>query len=648
MKSMPKFWRLALLCLALAACGDDGPGSEALIGGDGGTRNEKDGGIGPDPIVSVLAPSTATDPSSEAVITQRMVDVLCEAKPGKFKSAIDPQMVVVNVYVDDKVVLTQPAVSETISKFKATLLLQDVPAGPIKIECAATDTYDKPLTGKGSIETLLDHGPAITFVSPMDKSAVGSKTDSLVLFKVEPFKLGEQDPGAEVEPSTVSMEINGMAVTPSATAGQANTYEYTIDFGDTKLFPGSLITSATIEVTAQNKRSPAPATASAKLELVVDGEGPTITPVSPLSGQMVGGKVAVEVSVEDTLSGLKPGSVRFEIDNNPAPDKYTLSPGAAPKYLGEFQVGKYLGRSQLTINFIAEDMAGNETRVGFPVDLDSVPPWVSLDPPDVREVYASATPDNPSCSAPFDPVGYESVSDLARLPPAVPARKDRYRALVWERGTAITGDTSVKVSGVKDNSVAIYIQSNPSMPLIVDSDDDPENLCDSVNASTATRLDYTPITPSGTLAKIAVEGSPLFSMPPAIAECTQTPCGAGTCKAQSAPGNALELCNDESDLSLVLQHRIPGKVVPVIYGLNPKSGNLPGCTGELWESPITSGWTCVVGTAVDNVGNVGISMPLRVCYGNDDDCSGPPPSCTDGCVMPEVFSAQGMPRIIYR
>ena len=49
-------------------------------------------------------------------------------------------------------------------------------------------------------------------------------------------------------------------------------------------------------------------------------------------------------------------------------------------YTTSFQSDMFPGRSQLTINIIAEDRAGNETRVARVVFVDNVAPWISLDP----------------------------------------------------------------------------------------------------------------------------------------------------------------------------------------------------------------------------------------------------------------------------
>ena len=69
--------------------------------------------------------------------------------------------------------------------------------------------------------------------------------------------------------------------------------------------------------------------------------------------------------------------------------------------------------------------------------------------------------------------------------------------------------------------------------------------------------------------------------------------------------------------------------VPAVFGLAPVSGL--SCTGYGWEisTVVSEGWICAAATAKDNNGNVGISVPIRLCY---DDGIDPPPSClgTDG------------------
>jgi hypothetical protein len=82
---------------------------------------------------------------------------------------------------------------------------------------------------------------------------------------------------------------------------------------------------------------------------------------------------------------------------------------------------------------------------------------------------------------------------------------------------------------------------------------------------------------------------------------------------------------------------------PALYALRPTNASTGECTGEYWElvGVADPGWICVAARAVDTKGNVGVSEPVRLCYGENPnmtpDCSGMPmPSCTDGCTISEA------------
>ena len=126
------------------------------------------------------------------------------------------------------------------------------------------------------------------------------------------------------------------------------------------------------------------------------------------------------------------------------------------------------------------------------------------------------------------------------------------------------------------------------------------------------------------------------------------PAAGGSCTVALAAGtNPPLMCSAESDLRKVIRHNITG-TVPVLYGLNPSASGL-GCTGRTWEAGVAGGWACAVAVARDGVGNLGISKPLRVCYevlGGECNNPGPPPTCTDGCVMPTTSTSVGMPVIL--
>jgi hypothetical protein len=83
---------------------------------------------------------------------------------------------------------------------------------------------------------------------------------------------------------------------------------------------------------------------------------------------------------------------------------------------------------------------------------------------------------------------------------------------------------------------------------------------------------------------------------------------------------------------------------PIIYAASPTENSLE-CTGVSWEfgtKVSQDGWVCFATRAVDNVGNVGISRPLRLCLDDPDRAGTPacaepgsiPPSCTDSCTPP--------------
>jgi hypothetical protein len=97
-------------------------------------------------------------------------------------------------------------------------------------------------------------------------------------------------------------------------------------------------------------------------------------------------------------------------------------------------------------------------------------------------------------------------------------------------------------------------------------------------------------------------------------------------------------------MSRVISHTMDGKP-PVIYALGSALGGAgAACTGADWEIGFArEGWVCVAGRAEDEVHNVGVSRPLRLCYddgvGAPADCPLPAPSCLDGCTLPPAFPA---------
>ena len=102
----------------------------------------------------------------------------------------------------------------------------------------------------------------------------------------------------------------------------------------------------------------------------------------------------------------------------------------------------------------------------------------------------------------------------------------------------------------------------------------------------------------------------------------------------------MSLCNGDSDLWQIIGEFKGNAKDPAIYAYSPTNGS--DCTGQAWGYDLllsatnTDGWVCIGGRAVDRVGNVGVSPPLRLCLvGKPCSVSSiAPPSCTDGCTAP--------------
>jgi hypothetical protein len=286
-----------------------------------------------------------------------------------------------------------------------------------------------------------------------------------------------------------------------------------------------------------------------------------------------------------------------------------------------------------------------------------VPPWISFDPPLVRERYSK----DATCSIKFDPVGADAVNDRDLIVSPDASRLDRYRMVIWERGINKDGSTTTSLSGVNNETVKVYVQADIDTPLIIDTDGD--TVCDDIDRHPSTGADplpvgpFAPITPTATAPKETDVTTLGTASKDLLDVCTETAanadsCSALSCRVSDKPGTTPILCSGESvSMTRVVGQKLIGSTAlsPVIYGLSPATGTTAAyCTGRQLESNGDTGWRCMVAAAKDNAGNLGISQPLRVCYAlnGDSDCIGPAPTCTDGCTMPSEFVDLGMPRVL--
>jgi hypothetical protein len=655
----------------LAACGGDGGAQAAPIGReeDSGTPTvtPKDAGAADakadaasvsnpnGPVLSVVTPTPTDDPSSSDVISASAISVRCEVRKNPKGEIVDPTSVKVSIYQGEmtKAVLTQKATAtgEADLYEAQNINLSDVAHGTIRIECEAADLGSKVERSMQSITTLLDKGPAIAFLSPMEKGYVSAARklgsqgiDVSIRFRVSPQPLGEDDPGAAV--TEVKAMVAGKQVPkiePSTV--EKDVYTFSLNFED-KTFFTVIPPSLSIRIEATNARS-MPRVSSAVLNVGVDAVGPVITVKQPLGSggglPVVSGKVDVILTVSDALAGVKNDSVEVRIatDVPNMPVTYIASQISPGTYAASFETGRFPNRAILNISLAATDQVGIETITSMNVDVDSVPPWISLDPPNVREYYPKAQA-GPQCTGSFDPLGaldpsgsyMGMVNDLDVI-----AKAFRPAALLWDRPLSIPNVVST-VALIDVTTPKFYIQHNTSVPLLIDSDQDANHECDRINTSTEdtskapAALVLSALAPVG----VAYPAGNWVAPNSFVEDLTTAPSVEGLCHTTPPgvyPGQA-PLAVD-TVLRRIIRHTVQGGA-PVVFVNNPAASGLRS-TGLDYQGA-QPGWACLAATAKDRAGNSAFSPPLRVCFKFDGEtCTSPPPTCTDGCVIPALFSA---------
>jgi hypothetical protein len=278
---------------------------------------------------------------------------------------------------------------------------------------------------------------------------------------------------------------------------------------------------------------------------------------------------------------------------------------------------------QTTITVEASDRVGNKgDEATENVYLDNVPPVVDLDPPAFREYDKGSK----TCSLAFDPLGPLAANDLAHT-----YDFQLFRAFVYDRTNAGANQKVFFFSDTDVTSVYVYLQPDPSKPLLTDTDAD--GVCDDViteDPETHVKIplqQLTGLAPTGAawFGAEANEDADLEAQFPIDASPVECSYGA----ADTAPER---LClNHGSDMTRIVQWDVK-KEIPVVFVQGPSEA---ACTGIDWQighqAGVSEGWVCVAAVAKDHVGNLGVSQPLRLCY---DDGVDPPPDCLDQASTP--------------
>jgi hypothetical protein len=581
------------------------------------------------PEIEVTSPEALDDPADGEVIVTSEVDVVCHVEKATLSGAmpVDKSSVTIDMLDADRNVVESMAAepTEATDEYSAHFFLTAIKDnGSVSFRCSARDTSQPAKSASKTIHTFVDKGPAIQVVEPKPKSAHALMGAVRFEFDVTPAPVSEDDPGAEVD--EVTLETNGVPIRVQTDDGE--TYHAFVDYADQDVFTDIPNGEVPVIIRATNVRSPAAAVRQEVYSFVVDGEGPVISIDSPQNEDVVGGQVQLRFSVTDELAGVDPDTVVIELNDK----EYHYGEGGTWADSGN---GNYVflfdsvqaekdSKIQATITIRATDEVGNMSEgESLIVYLDNVPPVIELDPGPVIETREMGTPPVRLCSFAFDPVGSLAANDLQTV-----LDVHRFRAMVTDRTNEAPGQNILYYAGHRLDSVYIYLQADPNEPLLIDGDHD--GYCDELSE---TRNDL----PFQHLNGVAPAGTSWFG-PMGVKDVDPLPPG---CEYQGLTAPQ-EMCDPfGNDMSRVVKWDVDSKI-PIIFGI----GNLergPACTGTDWEigQLVQEGWFCVAGRAEDNVGNVGISPPLRLCY---DDGNGEPecdeadvPTCTDGCTPPTRF-----------
>jgi hypothetical protein len=611
-------------------------GTSSLGGADDSPGGAPDSPIAP--AVEITSPVESATPD-DGVLSGTIVHVVCtvikSSAPGA--AAIDPTSVTISLTdsTGKPGESKNAAATANADEYSADLILTTVPPGKTSLTCSATDKNQ--VKGSDSVSTFVDHGPTITVISPTRESAHPLKGGLDVQFTVEPTSLAKNDAGADVD--QVVFTLDGKEVDVEETS--PGHFQTSLALDDPDQFP--VIPGGAITITASNKRTPDPVTASVSYNITIDGAGPLINIESPAPQAVLGGKVTLIFNITDKGSGVDEKSVSVQLYVNQKPITYDPNNGWSRNgdkftYTFDTTAIEPFAPVQTTINILASDKVGNPSGTGQSLQLyfDNVPPQIDLDPLNIR----IRDNDGVFCSNSFDPVGPEAINDLDGsfgLPTLYEI--GYFRVFVHERTNSQLGQKLFYHSGTNQGQVRLYIQAEPetaTTKLLVNKNPGTDDTCDDIGGIDA--MGNGP--PFSALHPINVNsaaGGLWYQDDPA-----KLPLADGVCQLRTAPTPPDHLCpNHNSDMWYAPFFTEIKEPMVYVVGTPGNDASCAGIDLAFVNQGQKEGWVCAAARVVDNAGNIGISPPMRFCA--DDgvdpkpDCaisSTTPPTCTDGCTPP--------------
>jgi hypothetical protein len=392
------------------------------------------------------------------------------------------------------------------------------------------------------------------------------------------------------------------------------------------------------------KESDGTATSEVFRTFVIDTAGPTFTKTSPAPGEIVGGVVTISATITDE-SGVLDSSVVAVIGDQHGNPIFTLQ--LPPQGSGVYSIlfdALSLTRcapppSTLpcivfpTISFRASDSVGNETALGYDFSVDNMPPLADLDPPRMRQMQLTSF--GYECSALFDPLSVNrDVGDMPNDGCMVPQVFD-LRARIEDQGNDATGLKVTPIAGIDANNTGVYILTDNTQPLVVDTNDD--GYCDAINPLLVPTS--SPVTQANQVLKIRLAGVP----PGGVADFQGSPVDSGLpipgrCVQGKDPAPPKVLCQlDGFEQPTIAIGYLDNS--PAIWSVEPIDADR--CMGNQLDTRannIPDGqWICMAVATADLVGNHSVSTPMRVFVNYKDAggfCATPPagapspPPCT--------------------
>lgn len=636
--------RLCVLLWFLGGCGEDGtdgvlpPPAErpGVSDSDGGVRSEPlDSGVADgllSPQITILGPASEPDPSGDQVLTERTVTVTCQVKPAaSAKVDVDVESIAIHMHHADGDVITATALDALPDDvYQTEFTLSSLPNGALSFSCEASSRGGAAERASATVETFLDLGPELEVISPIEDSIHALKSPVSIEFFARPAKVSDDDPSAEVAAVEVSIPGARKPLVAAPDSTQPGRYSLQVDFDDRNLF-GAPPETAEIILKARNSRG-AGVVRSERIHIALDAVGPTIIVHSPVDRQVTRGEVTVRVEVSDP-SGVRNDALTVIIDDKDPDKRLVIADWEidGSTFQQQFDTRHFADtRTQLTLNLRARDSVGNQSSAEVTIRLDNLPPLLSLDPPPIREWY-DVDNDKDWCTEPFDPVGDLAANDLAVVPEAV-----LFRALVWDQTNGAEGNLARWYAGMDETSVQLFYRPADGTPLLIDNTDDDDDRCNEINYS-----DFTPTISAGQDPRFYQFEplSPHGSAPPDHAfEAPDPYCLA----APPLSNKAADPRCDNSEMTRVAPQPLEDKPSGV-YAFKPTDSTTSTCDGDTVAlgQNVQPGWVCLSLRARDTIGNVGVSRPLRVCLQDPASCADPPPTCTDGCALPDDL-AEGL------